>query len=58
MIKYPWEKTPKGYGFFIPTLEPEKLRVTALLDVQRYRVRYKAHIGVFNGMLGVLFVRS
>ena len=57
--KYPWEKTPKGYGFFVPTLQPEELKIAALLDNQRYRAgNFKATPGVFNGLLGVLFVRS
>jgi hypothetical protein len=54
---YPWESTPKGGSFFVPTLEPEKDRVRLLIDSQRYRVKYKATCGVMHGMLGVLLTR-
>ena len=57
-MKYPWEKTPKGYGFFVPTLKPEEVKISALLDSQRYHVgAFRADIGVLNGMLGVLFTQ-
>lgn len=56
-VIFPWGKTPKGYGFFVPTLDPQQLLAKGMIDSQRYRGRFKAHIGLYKGKLGVLFLR-
>jgi len=54
---YPWHRCKPGESFFIPTLNPQLVRVrgmevgTQLLGQEGLRSR----IGVHDGMLGVLF---
>lgn len=58
-IKYPWLQLERGQGFFVPSLDTEKTREEGLrAAVTARRFDAKAHIGVINGQLGVLFVRG
>jgi hypothetical protein len=58
-INYPWSHLKPGQGFFIPCLDTAKVREEGLKAAVTARVfSAKGHIGVVNGQLGVLFVRS
>jgi len=58
-INYPWWQLKPGQGFFVPCLDTTKVREEGLKAAVTARVfSAKGHIGVVNGQLGVLFVRS
>lgn len=56
-IHYPWSKTPAGGGFFVPTLELERIKQDGLRAAVHYKVKGKAQFGVKGGRLGVWFTR-
>jgi hypothetical protein len=57
-VKYPWEGIKRGQWFFVPALDLEATREVGLRYAMLNRARAKAHFGVLNGRLGVLFVCS
>lgn len=58
-IRYPWKQLKKGQGFFVPCLDPAKAREEGLKAAVSVRVfDAKTKVGVVNGRLGVLFVRT
>jgi hypothetical protein len=54
----PWKQLKKGQGFFIPCLNTEHTRLEIAKEAIGAGVFGKTHIGIFNGRLGVLFVRG
>jgi hypothetical protein len=56
-VMYPWEKTPYGHSFFVPSLNPEATRREGLQEGIRLRVFGKAAPCIWNGQLGVMFTR-
>lgn len=54
-VHYPWEKTPAGGGFFVPTLQLKQVREDGLRAAVHHKVRGKAQFGVKDGRLGVWF---
>jgi hypothetical protein len=57
MLSLPWGPTPKGCGFFIPTLMPVELQQKMERDALRQHGRWEVHAGILNNTLGVLIVR-
>lgn len=57
--QYPWQKLKKGEGFFIPSLNPERVIKEARVSAYEhdYRLRIEWHVGRLNGLFGVLFIR-
>ena len=57
-IIYPWQKTERGQGFFVPCLDPEPTRTEGLkraLDLRLFDAR--AQPGIRRGLTGVWFYR-
>lgn len=57
-VSYPWEKTPHGGSFFVPSLDPVATRREGLQEGIRVRILGKAVTCIWNGQLGVMFTRS
>ena len=58
-INYPWSRLEPGHGFFVPCLDTAKVYEEGLKAAVTARVfSAKGRVGVVNGRLGVLFVRS
>lgn len=56
-IHYPWEKTPPGGSFFVPTLDPFGTKEEGIKAALVLRVKAKASFGLMDGKHGVLFTR-
>lgn len=56
--RYPWKQLEKGQGFFVPCLDTEIVRLEIAKDAIGSGVYGKTHVCIFNGRLGVLFVRG
>jgi len=56
-VHFPWLKVPPQGGFFVPTLNPEEVRVLGLKAALYHQVPAKAQVGRKNGKLGVWFTR-
>jgi hypothetical protein len=56
-VHYPWAKTPVKGGFFVPTLELERVKEDGLRAAVFHKMKAKAQFGVVDGRLGVLFIR-
>ena len=58
-LRLPWEKLEKGQGFFVPCLDTQAMRELGLKQAFFHRI-LDAHaiVGIFNGMLGVMFYRK
>ena len=57
-VIYPWKKTKRGQGFFVPCLDPEPIRIEGLkraIDLRLFDA--KAQVGIRNGLTGVWFYR-
>lgn len=54
-INYPWAQLKKGYGFFIPGLDTDKIREMGLRSAVSSRVRVDATPGIKDGLTGVWF---
>ena len=57
-LTYPWENTPKGCGFFVPSLEPDKTREELRVKARGHKGNFNATTGILHGMLGVLVIRT
>lgn len=60
MTQFPWPDLLPGQGFFIPTLDPAKVREEGLLAAVPMKWRYneiEATIGICRGLIGVYFRR-
>ena len=55
-IRFPWDKTERGQGFFVPCLDTEAVRVKGLNQALRYRDA-RAIAGIRDGIIGVWFYR-
>ena len=55
-IRFPWDKTERGQGFFVPCLDTEAVRIRGLNQALRYRDA-RAIAGIRNGIIGVWFYR-
>jgi len=57
-VFYPWHKTKRGQGFFVPSLDVQATYEEGLRSAVGQRV-YNAHakVGVFQGFTGVWFYR-
>lgn len=56
-VKYPWSKTERGQGFFVPCLNVHAIRAEGLRAAMPLRIKAQAEIGTRRGMLGVWFTR-
>jgi hypothetical protein len=57
-IQYPWEKVEKGYGFFVPCVDPVAVREDGLKRAVFMRILdARATIGIRNKLMGVWFYR-
>ena len=56
-MHYPWDKTPAGGGFFVPTLNLKQTKEDGLRAAVFHKVKGKAQFGVKEGRLGVWFSR-
>lgn len=57
-IRFPWNKTERGQGFFVPCLDTESMRIKGLNAALRYRLRdARAVAGVRGDIIGVWFYR-
>lgn len=56
---FPWKKTEKGQGFFVPCLDVEKTRLAGLDRALSERLfDAKAYPAVKDGLIGVWFYRK
>lgn len=56
-VHYPWQKTPVGGGFFVPSLNLELVRENGLRAAVHHKIKAKAQYGIVGGRIGVLFTR-
>lgn len=56
-MHYPWAKVPPKGGFFVPTLELDRVKEDGLRAAVFHKVKAKAQFGVSEGRLGVWFTR-
>ena len=56
-VHYPWNKTPVGGGFFVPTLNLEQTREDGLRAAVFYKMKGKSVFIVKDTRLGVWFTR-
>ena len=57
-IRFPWKKTERGQGFFVPCLDTAAVRELGLKKAVLNRILdAKAHAAVMNGFTGVWFYR-
>ncbi len=57
-INFPWERTAKGQGFFVPCLDTETVRSDGLRKAIGLRILdAKAHAAIKAGRIGVWFYR-
>lgn len=58
-IIYPWAKTERGQGFFVPCLDPEAVRMDGLKRAVLLSIfDARAQPGIRNGLTGVWFYRG
>ena len=58
-IKYPWQKTEPGQGFFVPCLDTDAVRTEGLNQALKHRIfNAKATPCIQDGLMGVLFHRA
>lgn len=56
---FPWQKTERGQGFFVPCLNVHEVRVAGLNEALRHRILdAKAYPAIHNGLNGVWFFRT
>lgn len=57
-IQFPWDKTERGQGFFIPCLDTEAVRIKGLNAALKYRLKdARASTGIRREVIGVWFYR-
>jgi hypothetical protein len=57
-IRFPWKKTEKGQGFFVPCLDADAVRELGLKKAVLNRILdARAYAAVLNGRAGVWFYR-
>lgn len=58
LIHFPWDKTERGQGFFVPCLDTEAVRIKGLNDALKYRLKdARAIAGIRDEVMGVWFYR-
>ena len=58
-IKYPWAKTEKGQGFFVPCLDTEAIKLAGLNAALAHRIfDARAFPAIREGFMGVWFYRT
>jgi hypothetical protein len=58
LIQFPWNKTEKGQGFFVPCLDTDAVREEGLKQAVRLRILdAKAYPSIRNELIGVWFHR-
>ena len=58
LIQFPWSKTERGQGFFVPCLDTEAVRREGLNHALKFRVfNAKAQPCIIEGRVGVWFYR-
>ena len=57
-IQYPWSKIPKDGSFFVPAVNPARVKHEGLVAALHLRIKAKARIGLLKGKHGVLFTRQ
>lgn len=58
LVRFPWLKTERGQGFFIPCLDTELIRELGLRKAVALKVLdARAHPCIRNGFIGVWFYR-
>jgi hypothetical protein len=58
LIRFPWNKTEKGQGFFIPCLDTQSVRTLGLQKALALKVLdARADPCIRNGFIGVWFYR-
>ena len=55
-IEYPWALMEKGDAIFIPTLNADIAKEEGLKSALSFGRLVKAHFGIFDGRLGMLFI--
>lgn len=56
---FPWQSVERGYGFFVPCLNTNKVREAGLQAALHHRVfDAKARVGIRDGLVGVWFYRG
>lgn len=56
-VRFPWDKTPPGHGFFVPCLDVEKMRLRGLRAALHQGVNATATAGIYGGRFGLWFLR-
>lgn len=57
-LNIPWDKIEKGYGFFIPAVDPFSMKEPVLKSAIRAKVWGNVYFGMRNGCMGLLFIRT
>lgn len=58
LVRFPWLKTERGQGFFIPCLDTELIREMGLRKAVSLKILdARAHPCIRNGFIGVWFFR-
>lgn len=57
-ILYPWTELAVNQGFFVPTIRLTEVRREGLREAVSQQVRGEGTPALFNGMIGILFVRK
>jgi hypothetical protein len=59
LIRFPWSKTEKGQGFFVPCLDTQAIRTLGLQKAVSLKILdARAHPCIRNGFIGVWFSRK
>ena len=56
-ISYPWDKIAEGESFFVPAVDPAKVKHEGLVAALHLRIKATAKLGLYNGKHGVLFTK-
>ncbi len=56
-VRFPWNKTLPGQGFFVPCLDIAHMRMLGLRAALHENVEVEATVGVCGGRFGLWFVR-
>ena len=58
LVQFPWDKTERGQGFFVPCLDTEAMRIKGLNAALKYRLKdARAIAGIRREVIGVWFYR-
>ena len=55
---FPWARTERGQGFFVPCINTDEVRQAGLKEALRNRImNAKAYVAIKDGKIGVWFSR-